>query len=65
MISGSIWGIDCVTGAGYCEKTNGFDEYQGQVERIGEAQYNLSVDLVTRKDRRVTITSRFEETALC
>ena len=65
MISGSIWGIDCVTGAGYCEKTNGFDEYRDQVERIGEAQYNLSVGFGdAEKLAGVTITSRFEETSL-
>ena len=65
MISGSIWGIDCVTGAGYCEKTNGFDEYRDQVERIGEAQYNLSVGFGdAEKLVGVTITSRFEETSL-
>ena len=65
MISGSIWGIDCVTGAGYCEQTNGFDEYRDQVERIGEAQYNLSVGFGdAEKLAGVTITSRFEETSL-
>ena len=65
MISGSIWGIDCVTGAGYCEKTNGFDEYRYQVERIGEAQYNLSVGFGdAEKLAGITITSRFEETSL-
>ena len=65
MISGSIWGIDCVTGAGYCEKTNGFDEYRYQVEKIGEAQYNLSVGFGdAEKLAGITITSRFEETSL-
>ena len=65
MISGSFWAIDCVTGAGYCEKTSGFDEYISQVERIGEAQYNLSVGFGdVEKLAGVTITSRFEETSL-
>ena len=43
MVNGSIWAIDCVTGAGYCKKTNGFDAYKDQVEQLGEAQYNMSV----------------------
>ena len=65
MVSGSIWGIDCVTGAGYCEKTNNFDDYRDQVERIGEAQYNLSVGFGdAEKLAGVTITSRYEETSL-
>ena len=65
MVSGSFWGIDCVTGAGYCEKANDFNEYRDQVERIGDAQYNLSVGFGDAdKLAGVTITSRFEETSL-
>ena len=65
MVSGSIWGIDCITGAGYCKATNGFDEYIEQIESIGEAQYNLSVGFGdTERLAGITITSRFEETSL-
>ena len=65
MISTSIWAIDCVTGAGYCATTSSFDEYLDQVERIGEAQYNLSIGFGdTEKLAGLTITSRFEETSL-
>ena len=65
MISGSLWAIDCVTGAGYCIKTNGFDEYRDQVERIGDAHYNLSIGF-GNPDRLVgiTVTTRIEETKL-
>ena len=65
MVSASIWGIDCVTGAGYCASTDGFDDYIDQLERIGEAQYNLSLGFGdAEKLAGLTITSRFEETSL-
>ena len=65
MISTSISGIDCVTGAGYCAKPESFDDYLDQTEAIGEAQYNLSMSLGdAEKLFGLTITSRFEETGL-
>ena len=65
MFSASIWAIDCITGAGYCANTSSFDEYRAQFERIGEAQYNLSIGFGdAEKLAGLTITSRFEETNL-
>ena len=65
MISGSLWAIDCITGAGYCKNTSGLDEYRDQFEKIGEAQYNLSIGIGdTEKIAGITVTSRFEETSL-
>ena len=65
MVSTAIWGIDCVTGAGYCTKPDSFDEYLKQIENDGEAQYNLSIGFGdTEKLAGVTITTRFEETSL-
>ncbi len=65
MISGSFWAIDCITGAGYCEKTNGFDEYRDLVEQVGDAQYNLSIGFGdSEKLVGLTVTTRIEETRL-
>jgi hypothetical protein len=65
MMSASIWGIDCVTGAGYCATPDSFDEYRDQIAQSGEAQYNLSIGLGDAEELvGLTITSLFEETSL-
>ena len=65
MISGSIWGIDCVTGAGFCSKPRTWDEYLDQIEKAGDSNFNLSIGLRdAEKLFGLTITSRFEETSL-
>ena len=65
MASGSLWAIDCVTGAGFCETVTSWDEYRDQFERSGEAQYNFSIGLGDAEELvGVTLTGRFEETQL-
>lgn len=65
MMSASLWGIDCVTGAGYCAKPDSWDEYREQIEKTGDGNYNLSIGLGdAEKLLGLTITSRFEETGL-
>ena len=65
MMSASLWGIDCVTGAGYCAKPDSWDEYRQQIEKTGDGNYNLSIGLGdAEKLFGLTITSRFEETGL-
>jgi len=65
MMSASLWGIDCVTGAGYCAKPKSWDEYRQQIEKTGDGNFNLSIGLGdAEKLLGLTITSRFEETGL-
>ena len=65
MISGSIWAIDCVTGASFCSKPDNWEEYKNQFEKVGDAQYNLSVGFGdAEKLVGVTVTTRIEETKL-
>ena len=65
MLSGSLWGIDCVTGAAFCSKPSSWEEYLEQIEEDGDANYNLSIGLGdAEKLFGLTITSRFEETSL-
>jgi len=65
MLSGSIWGIDCVTGADFCENPDNWDDYIDQIERDGDSNYNLSIGFGdAEKLAGVTITARFEETSL-
>ena len=65
MISGSIWAIDCVTGAGFCRNPDSWKEYKNQIEFSGEAQYNLSIGFGdANKLAGVTVTTRIEETKL-
>ena len=65
MLSGSLWAIDCVTGAGFCSKTGSWDEYLDLTEKTGDANYNLSIGLGdAEKLFGLTITSRFEETSV-
>lgn len=65
MLSGSLWGIDCVTGAGFCSEPSSWDEYLDQIEKTGDAHYNLSIGFGdAEKLFGLTITSRFEETSL-
>jgi len=65
MMSASLWGIDCVTGAAFCAKPNDFNEYLQQIENSGDANFNLSFGLGNaEKLFGLTITSRFEETSL-
>jgi len=65
MLSGSLWGIDCVTGAGFCETPDSWDDYLDQIEKSGDGNYNLSVGFGdAEKLVGITMTARFEETSL-
>ena len=65
MMSASLWGIDCVTGAGYCANPESWDEYRQQIETTGDGNFNLSIGLGDAEELLgLTITSRFEETGL-
>ena len=65
MVSGSLWAIDCVTGAGYCATPDSWEDYRDQIENSGEAQYNISVGFGdAEKLVGVTVTARSEETNL-
>ena len=65
MVSGSIWAIDCITGAGFCSNPDNWEQYKNQIEKSGEAQYNLSIGFGdAEKLVGVTVTTRIEETKL-
>ena len=65
MLSGSLWGIDCVTGAGFCANPTDFNNYLEQIERSGDSHYNISVGFGDAKNLvGVTITTRIEETKI-
>ena len=65
MISGSIWGIDCVTGAGYCKKQMDLMNTETKLNESEKRSTTLSVGFGdAEKLAGVTITSRFEETSL-
>ena len=65
MVSGSVWAIDCITGAGFCSNPDNWEQYKNQIEKSGEAQYNLSIGFGdAEKLVGVTVTTRIEETKL-
>ena len=65
MFSASVWGIDCVTGAGFCANPTDFNDYLDQIESSGESQFNLSLGFGdAEKLVGVTMTTRIEETKI-
>lgn len=65
MVSGSLWAIDCVTGAGFCATPDSWEDYRDSIEATGDGNYNLSLGLGdAEKLLGLTITGRFEETNL-
>ena len=65
MFSASVWGIDCVTGAGFCANPTDFNDYLDQIESSGESQFNLSLGFGdAEKLAGVTVTTRIEETKI-
>ena len=64
MATAGVFGIDC-TASGICEQPDSWEDYQDQLERFGEAQYDLSLGIGdSSKIIGLTFTGSFEETGL-
>ena len=64
MATAGVFGIDCTTN-GICEQPDSWEDYQDQLERFGEAQYDLSLSLGdAEKLVGLTLTASLEETQL-
>ena len=64
MATAGVFGVDC-TASGICEQPDSWEDYQDQLERFGEAQYDLSLGIGdSSKIIGLTFTGSFEETSL-